>query len=170
MRAIFKLFLALAVTLSGVASETSTFTVSATSALRVAWVEQGAQVDEPTPLQRSFGPVFRVALPGIYGARTEVVFVSVRSNEAAELLRRGDVDAVLQFSTHLSRRIKSRGHLVLKAESVRQPGRYVAYLVLPESQASLQDVLANAFSASINDFEVRATLDDALPGVEVAGW
>ncbi len=169
MRAFSKLLLLLlATTLPSLANDP--VTVSASSAIKVAWVERGARAGKTTDLQRTFTPVFRLALEGIYGASTDVVFVPMRSNEAADQLRRNDVDAVLQFSAHVSRKIRNSGYHILKAESVVEPGRYVAFLVLPEDQSTLQDLLANAFSASINSYDVRESLDDTLPSVELASW
>ncbi|WP_221031078.1 hypothetical protein [Actomonas aquatica] len=170
MRFTAKLLLLVLVTCTpGWASEP--VTVTATSAIRVAWVERGAKSEEVTELQRTFAPVFRVALEGIYGDHTEVVFEVMSSSRAAQRLERREVDAVLQFATKLSRRLQADEHHVLRAESVAEPGRYVAFLVLPEAQSTLQDLLANAFSASINHYEVRASLHDELPLFELAaGW
>lgn len=159
------LFLTLAA-VSAVAS--NSMTVSASQAIRVAWVERGARPGAMTELQRAFEPLFRVALDGIYGDSAEVEFIPLKTNRAASLLGDGQVDAVLQFSARLSRRIRESGEYVLRAESVSRPGHYVGFLVLPESSPKLQDLLANAFSASINSFDVRATLDDTLPGIEMA--
>lgn len=169
MRASSKLLLLLlATTLPSLAS--SPVTVSASSAIRVAWVERGARADESTELQRAFAPVFRMSLEGIYGAATKVEFVSMNASKAADKLAYGEVDAVLQFSPRISRRIRDSGAHVLRAESVTQPGRYVAFLVLPEVQSGLQDLLANAFAASINNYDVRVSLDDTPDGVELASW
>ena len=168
MRFFSKFLLLLLVPLSGAASQS--VTVSASSAIRVAWVERGARSDGPTTLQRTFAPVFELALAGIYGSSTEVVFVPLSASKAAEKLASGEVDAVLQFAPRLSRQIRDEGAHVLKAASAKDPGRFVAFLILAENQSTLEDLLANAFSASINDLSVRESLNDALPGIELASY
>ena len=168
MRAFYSLCLILAVAQSVAASPS--VTVSASSAIRVAWVERGAGESRTTRLQRTFAPVFERALAGIYGATTDVVFEPMSAGRAADRLARGEVDAVLQFAPRLSRQIHQQGAHVLKAESMKEPGRFVAFLVLADNQSSLEDLLANAVSASINDFGVRETLNDAAPAVELASF
>lgn len=168
MRAFYSLCLFLAVAQCGAASPS--VTVSASSAIRVAWVERGAGEGRTTPLQRAFAPVFEIALAGIYGATTDVVFVPMSAGKAADRLARGEVDAVLQFAPRLSRQIHDQGAHVLRAESVKEPGRFVAFLVLADNQSSLEDLLANAFAASINDFGVRESLNDAVPLLELASY
>lgn len=151
---------------------TDSVTVSASSALRVAWVEPavGTAREAKTPLQRTFGPVFRVALEGIYGADTTVEFLPMSAPRAAERMARGQVDAVVQFGARVAGPLRRSGGHVLRAESITRPGRYVAFLVLPDAQPRLEELLANAFSASINHFDVRRTLNDAPVSTDVAGW
>lgn len=159
------LFTAVAV----LADPPAAMTVSATSSIQVGWVEHGATGAKPTPLQRTFAPVFGRALAGIYGADTEVKFVPLSANRAADRLARGELDAVVQFSSSVSRTIRDAGGHVLRAEAVSQPGHFVAFLVLPEIQPTLEGLLADAFSVSINTFEVRQSLNDTVPDLEVAG-
>ncbi|MCC5024487.1 MAG: hypothetical protein J6386_17600 [Candidatus Synoicihabitans palmerolidicus] len=95
--------------------------------------------------------------------------LSVR--QASDRLMSREVDAMVQFSSRVSRRIhRAGGGHVLRAESVTEPGHFVAFLVLPETEPKLEQLLANAFSASINNFEVRRTLNDVQKDTELAAW
>ncbi len=166
------LLFAAGLVLSGRAADS--VTVNASSAVRVAWVESaltaGAGAADGSALQSTFAPVFRRTLEGVYGAQTAVEFLPMSASRAATRLLYGEVDAVLQFSPRLSRRIQQAGSHVLRAESVTEPGTFVAFLVLPEAQAELRGLLANAFSVTINHFDVRRTLHDVAPDTELAGW
>lgn len=154
---ILQTLIAVGLTLPVAASDS--VTVNATTAVKVAWVESGSSHAESETLRSTFCPVFRSALESIYGEETEIIFTKLSTRQAGDRLMRGQVDAVLQFAPRVSGRIRRAGGHVLQAESITRPGRYVSFLVLPKTQPKLETLLAQAFSVSINNFDVRRVLD-----------
>jgi hypothetical protein len=156
--------------LAGRGAIAESVSVSATKALRVGWVETSHNSRGKLALRQTFAPVFRVALEGIYGAQTDVEFIELSINRAADQMGANELDAVLLFSPKLTGHLARLGGHVLRAESIARPGQFVAFLITPEIQPGLERLLADAFSASINNFDVRRVLSDAPSETELASW
>lgn len=137
-------------------------TVSASTALRVGWLQSKENSRSELSIADAFQPRFHAAVAGIYGEDTEVKYIEQSLAVAARELENGSVDAVLVFDRRLPRRLARAGGHVLKAESISRPGKFVAYLVTQGEQPSLESLLANAFSYSLNTPEVRMALQDPI--------
>lgn len=155
------------------ATTTATFAgsplkVSASQAIRIAVIDTADRRSETPELLRVFGPRFEQAAARIYGADTQVEFVRVGPDMAADGLRRGVYDGSLVLSGRLPAPIRRAGFHALRATPLDEKREATVFLVLRQEQPQLDNLLANAFSVALHDAEVRRVLLDQATAVALA--
>ncbi|GEM_PF-1178023 len=162
--------LACLVCISTSASAVDPVTVSASTAVRIAWLETRSNLDRQQ-LETAFQPLFRRSLARVYGEETPIEFIRLNVSRTVKAMAEGEVDAVLVFGSRMPRQLAAPGTHVLSAAAIEPEDQIVARLILLQAQPRLDELIATAFSTALNNFDVRRLLGDKVPDDwEVASW